>query len=124
MAQRRKERRKEIFGKSQSHILTHYVAPLTNRNGIFEKFRRNQIHVLFIGRTKIGQTTLKNLLVDPATLNFDELISEFPSFEQFCVTGMNLILNFIDTPELFQNRLINSSLPDNKTLIHLIDSFV
>ena len=118
-----KERLNEMFGKSLSRILTRYAPSFAQRSEIFARLRRNQINVLLIGRTQIGKSTMKSLLTDPTSM--DEVTrSEFPSFEQFAVTGTDVIMNFIDTPGLFQNRAMNSSLPDNNTLIHLIDSYV
>ena len=118
-----KARLDELFAKSGNRILIPYAPSMAIRHQVFEKLRRNQINILLIGRTRIGKTTLKDVLANPTAIPSDEK-TEFPQFEQFAVTGTDTILNFIDTPGLFQRTQTASGLPDNMTLIQLIESYI
>jgi len=114
----------EMFAKSGSRILTPYAPSLASRNEVFEKLRRNQKNILLIGRSCTGKSTFKNVLADPTRIP-DTLKSysqtEFPIFEQYTVSGTDVIINFIDTPGLFQQT---KSLPDNITIMQLIDGYI
>ncbi|CAF1093904.1 unnamed protein product [Adineta ricciae] len=122
-----KERLDEMFAKSNSCILTRYSPSLTSRNEVFEKLRRNQKNILLIGRSRSGKSTFKHILADPTWIaNSTKPYSqtEFPIFEQYSVSGTDVIINLIDTPGLFQRTANASSLPDNTTLIRLIDDYI
>jgi GTP-binding protein EngB required for normal cell division len=113
-----------MFAKSGSLVLLPYAPSLASRNVVFENLRRNQKNILLIGRSCIGKTTFKSVLADPAGI--PDLIksysqTEFPIFDQYTVSGKDLILNFIDTPGLFQQT---KSFPDNTTIMQLIDSYI
>ncbi|CAF0996687.1 unnamed protein product [Adineta steineri] len=122
-----KARLDEMFAKSNSRILLPYNPSLVTRNEVFEKLRRNQKNILLVGRSCIGKSTFKNVLTDPTWIG-DALKSysqtEFPVFSQYSISGIDTILNFIDTPGLFQRTATASSLPDNTTLIQLIDGYI
>jgi GTP-binding protein EngB required for normal cell division len=113
-----------MFAKSGSRILAPYAPSLASRNEIFEKLRRNQRNILLIGRSQIGKSTFKSVLADPTRIS-DTMKSssqtEFPLFEQYAVKGTDMIINFIDTPGLFQQT---KSLPDNTTIMQLIDGYI
>lgn len=113
-----------MFAKTGSRILVPYAPSLASRNEVFEKLRRNQKNILLIGRSRTGKSTFRNVLADPTRVS--ETIkpyaqTEFPIFEQYSVSGTDMILNFIDTPGLFQQT---KSLPDNGTIMQLIDSYI
>ena len=117
----------EIFAKSGSRILVRYAPSYAARNQIFERLRRNQVYILLIGRTGIGKTTFKSILADPtfvSDLENTQSKTQFPTFEQYSLSGSETILNFIDTPGLFQHTESTSPLPDNDTLMQLIDSYI
>jgi GTP-binding protein EngB required for normal cell division len=113
-----------MFAKSGSRILVPYAPSLASRNEVFEKLRRNQKNILIIGRSRTGKSTFKNVLADPTRVP-DTLKpysqTEFPIFEQYSVSGTDMILNFVDTPGLFQQT---TSLPDNTTIMQLIDGYI
>jgi GTP-binding protein EngB required for normal cell division len=104
--------------------LVPYAPSLASRNEVFEQLRRNQKNILLIGRSCTGKSTLKNILADPTRVP-DRLKpysqTEFPLFEQYTVNGTDIIINFIDTPGLFQQT---KSLPDNTTIMQLIDGYI
>jgi GTP-binding protein EngB required for normal cell division len=113
-----------MFAKSGSRILIPYAPSLASRSEIFEKLRRNQRNILLIGRSQIGKSTFKTVLADPTRISDamkDSSQTEFPLFEQYAVKGTDMIINFIDTPGLFQQT---KSLPDNTTIMQLIDGYI
>lgn len=121
-----KARLEEIFSKTSNRILSRYAPPLAGRNQVFDNLRRNQINVLLVGRTKIGKTAFKNLLIDPTRIcetEKDFSPTQFPTFEQFSVQGSETIINLIDTPGLFQQKT-TCSLPDNTTVLKLIENYL
>jgi GTP-binding protein EngB required for normal cell division len=116
-----------MYAKSGSRILVSYAPSLASRNEVFDKLRRNQKNILLIGRSSIGKSTFKNIMIDPTQV--PEVLdsyskTEFPLFEQYSVGGTDIIMNFIDTPGLCQRTDTSSSLPDNTTIMQLIDGYV
>jgi GTP-binding protein EngB required for normal cell division len=116
-----------MFAKSGSRILLPYAPSLASRNQVFENLRRNQRNILLIGRSRTGKSTFKNVLTDPTWIA-DSLKpysqTEFPSFDQYSITGTDILINFIDTPGLFQRTQTSSSSPDNQTIMQLIDGYI
>ena len=113
-----------MFAKSGSRILVPYAPSLASRNVVFEKLRQNQKNILLLGRSQIGKSTFKSVLADPmfiADPSKPYSQTEFPLFEQYSVKGTDLIINFIDTPGLFQQT---KGLPDNATIMQLIDGYI
>ena len=113
-----------MFARSGNRILTPYAPSLLTRHVVFEQLRKNQKNILLLGRSQIGKSTFKSILADPTQIPDETkpyVQTEFPLFEQYNVKGMDLIINFIDTPGLFQQT---KTLPDNATLMTLIDGYI
>jgi len=70
-----------------------------------------------IGRTRTGKSTIKSLLMNPTNvLNELTLKSDTnePHFQAFHLEEDDVVLNIIDTPDLFQENDKKLEIRDNK----------
>ncbi|CAF0997443.1 unnamed protein product [Rotaria sordida] len=103
-----------MFVKSGSRILLLHTPPLASRNEISEKMT--------------SQSKTNTLLIADPTQTSGSFKSssqtEFPLLEQYSVPRTDIILNIIDTSDLFQQTKTSSPFPDIATIMQLIDSYI
>lgn len=94
------------------------------RNGQYQTTCVEQRNIILIGRTRVGKSTIKSLLVDP-TSKPEELTlrsgTRDPSIESFCMRHHHTVLNIIDTPGLFEHCCKDFDPRDNDTIMKTIE---
>ncbi|CAF0973829.1 unnamed protein product [Rotaria sordida] len=117
-----------MFVKSGSRILLLHTPSLASRNEIFKKITsQSKTNTLLIGGSRIGKSTFKHILDDLTQTSSSFKSSpqtEFPLLEQYSVPRTDIILNIIDTSDLFQQTKTSSPFPDIATIMQLIDSYI
>ncbi|CAF1232975.1 unnamed protein product [Rotaria sordida] len=106
-----------MFVKSGSRILLLHTPSLASRNEISEKMTsQSKTNTLLIGRSPDPTQTSGSFKSSSQT--------EFPLLEQYSVPRTDIILNIIDTSDLFQQTKTSSPFPDIATIMQLIDSYI
>jgi GTP-binding protein EngB required for normal cell division len=93
-------------------------------NGQYQVTRTEHKNVMLIGRTRVGKSTMKSLLVDPTVVPDDSTLksgTREPLFESFHVHDNHIVLNIIDTPGLFEHGNDEIDVRDNETILHTIE---
>ncbi|CAF1334206.1 unnamed protein product [Rotaria sp. Silwood1] len=78
---------------------------------------------MFIGRTRTGKSTIKSLLIDPTAVPTDLTLksgTREPLFDSFHVRDNKIVLNIIDTPDLFEHGNTQMEIRDNKKILDTI----
>ena len=80
-------------------------------------------NILLIGRTRTGKSTIKSLLVNPATVPSDMTLksgTKDPQFQAFHLQEDDVVLNIIDTPGLFEHSNNEMDIRDNDMILKTI----
>jgi GTPase SAR1 family protein len=84
----------------------------------------NVRNIVIIGRSRTGKSSFKRILVDPREVPKDMTIfptTNAPSIESFFIDDINLILNIMDTPGLFERSRTRGTGNNNDAILKTIE---
>ena len=93
------------------------------RIGKYPMKRSEHKNIILVGRTRTGKSTIKSLLVNPATIPDPMTLksgTREPHFQAFHMNDHDVLLNIIDTPGLFEHSNNELDIRDNETILKTI----